>query len=288
VNESTATIESADGPDLSIRRWSADATPHQWTFVITHGLGEHSGRYAHFAEWFTGIGATVYALDLRGHGRSGGQRGHAPNLAMLLDDIDAVVQRARAESGEPLILLGHSFGGLLAIAYTLERPGRIDRAIYSAPLLRPRIKVPAWKQAAAKVLPRIAPRLSLANEVDPAVLSHDPAIVEAYRTDPLVHNRITGGLYGATIARGEEFIARAPEIRIPFLLLHGRDDQLSDPVASQRFFARATAPDRAFCLYPGLYHEVLNEIDHDRVFADIESWLTRRTDAHLTGWNPPP
>src|SRR5213592_3432367 len=92
----------------------------------------------------------------------------------------------------------------------------------------------------------------------------------------------------ATPSRGEEFIARAPQLRIPFLLMQGRDDQVVDPVGSQRFFARAVAPDRAFCLYPGLYHEIFNELDHEKVFQDIESWLTQRTNGHLTGLNPPP
>jgi alpha-beta hydrolase superfamily lysophospholipase len=120
------------------------------------------------------------------------------------------------------------------------------------------------------------------------VLSHDPEVGRRYSSDPLVHDRITGGLYGDTIARGEEFIGRAGELRVPFLLLQGRDDRIVDPMGSQRFFARATAPDRAFCVYAGLYHEIFNELEHERVFQDMESWLTQRTDAQLTGWNPPP
>jgi alpha-beta hydrolase superfamily lysophospholipase len=288
VKESTATLKTADGLDLSLRRWEAEGIAHQWTFVVVHGLGEHSGRYAHFAEWFGAQGATVYAMDQRGHGRSGGPRGHAPSLKALLDDLDSGVVRARAESGGLLVLIGHSFGGLLAIAYALDRPERIDKAVFSAPALMPKVKVPAWKRALARVLPAVAPRASFANEIDANVLSHDPAIAPAYRGDPLVHNQITAGLYANTIARGETFIGRAPELRVPFLLLHGRDDQIVDPVGSQRFFARATAPDRAFCLYPGLYHEIFNEVGQERVFQDIESWLTQRTDAQVTGWNPPP
>jgi alpha-beta hydrolase superfamily lysophospholipase len=288
VKESTATLKTADGLDLFLRRWETEGVPHQWTFVLVHGLGEHSGRYQHFAEWFAPRGAIVYAVDHRGHGRSGGQRGHAPSLNVLLDDLDLVVKRARVERGGPLVLIGHSFGGLLAIAYALDRPDRIDKAVFSAPALVARVKVPAWKQALAGVLPKVAPKASFANEIDSNVLSHDPAIAPAYTTDPLVHNQITAGLYADTIARGEAFIRRAPELRVPFLLMHGRDDQVVDPIGSQRFFARATAPDRAFCLYPGLYHEIFNEVDHERVFQDIESWLMQRTDAQLTGWNPPP
>ena len=288
MNEATTALKTADGLDLYVRRWLAEDVPHRWTFVIVHGLGEHGGRYQHLGEWFAPQGATVYAMDLRGHGRSGGQRGHAPSLSALLDDIDAVVVRARTESGGPVVLIGHSFGGLLAVAFALKYPDHIDRAVFSAPAFIARVKVPAWKRTLAGVLPKVAPKASFANEIDANVLSHDPATAPAYRSDPLVHNQITAGLYGDTIARGEEFIARAPELRVPFLLMHGRDDQIVDPVGSQRFFARATVPERAFCLYPGLYHEIFNELEHEKVFQDIESWLTQRTDAQVTGWNPPP
>jgi len=288
VTESIATLKTADGLDLYLRRWQAETEPHRWTLVLVHGLGEHGGRYEHLAAWFTPLGATVYAMDHRGHGRSGGPRGHAPSLDALLDDIDIVVARARSESGGPVVLIGHSFGGLLGIAYGLKHPDHIDKAVLSAPLLIPKVKVPAWKRPLTRILPRVAPRLAVSNEVDPALLSHDPEVARRYSTDPLVHDRITGGLYGDTIARGEEFIARAGELRVPFLLLHGRDDQIVDPIGSQRFFARTTAPERAFCVYPGLYHEIFNELEQETVFQDIESWLTQRTDAHLTGWNPPP
>lgn len=288
MNESTATLKTADGLDLFLRRWQAEGVQHRWTFVVVHGHGEHSGRYQHLAEWFTPLGATVYALDLRGHGRSGGQRGHAPSLEALLNDIDLVVNRARRESDGPVVLIGHSFGGLLAIAYALRYPDHIDRAVFSAPLLRLKLQVPAWKRGVGKVLPKVAPRLSLANGVNADVLSHDPGNAVAYRSDPLVHDRISAGMYGDTIARGGEFLARAGELRVPFLLMHGRDDRVVDPTGSQRFFARATVPERAFCLYPGLYHEIFNELDKEQVFQDVESWLTERTDAHLSGWNPPP
>ena len=288
MNDSTFSLESADGLELQVRRWQDPSAPRLWTFVLVHGLGEHSGRYLHFAEWFTARGATVYAMDLRGHGRSGGPRGHAPGLESLLDDIDRVVIRAREESGGPVVLVAHSFGGLLGIVYATRHPERIDRAIFSAPALKVKAQVPAWKRAVGKVLPRLAPKASLSNEVDPGILSHDPAVAPAYTGDALVHNRITAGLYASTFARGEEFIARAGDLKLPFLLLHGAQDQLIDPGGSQRFFAAATAPERAFILYPGMYHEIFNEVEQEMVFQDIESWLTQRTDAHLTGWNPPP
>ena len=288
MKETTATLKTADGLDLFVRRWETEGVPHQWTFVIVHGLGEHGGRYQHLAEWFSQYGATIYAMDLRGHGRSGGQRGHAPSMQALLDDLDTVVTQARNESGAPLVLIGHSFGGLVAIAYALDRPDHIDKAIFSAPMLVLKLKLPAWKQPLTRLLPRVAPRLSVSNEVDPDLLSHDPANARAYRSDPLVHDRVTGRLYSESVARGEAFIDRAAELRVPFLLMHGRDDEIVDPIGSQRFFARATARGRAFCLYPGLYHEIFNEVEREKVFQDMHSWLTQRTEAHLTGWNPPP
>ncbi|HEY9287751.1 MAG TPA: lysophospholipase [Candidatus Dormibacteraeota bacterium] len=287
MNETSFTL-ARDGVDLFVRRWDDPGVERRWTFVIVHGHGEHGGRYAGFADWFSPLGATLYAMDHRGHGKSGGQRGHADSLPSLLDDIDAVVQRAAAESGRPVVLVGHSLGGLLAIAYALDRGANLDRAIFSAPALRLRVAVPGWKRAAAGFLPKVAPRLSLSNEIDASDLSHDVAIVDAYRADPLVHNRITAGMYAATVAQGESLIRRAPELQVPFLLLHGRDDRIVDPAGSQQFFRRATAPERAFCLYPGMYHEIFNELDRERVFADIESWLTGETDAQLSGWNPPP
>jgi lysophospholipase len=145
--------------------------------------------------------------------------------------------------------------------------------------------VPAWKQALARITPLVAPRLSLSNEINADHLSHDPAVVQAYRTDPLVHNKITAGMYAATLAHGESLIRRASALRVPFLMLHGRDDRIVDPSGSQQFFDNATVEGRAFCLYPGLHHEIFNELDRERVFADIESWLS---DRKAPPPNPPP
>jgi alpha-beta hydrolase superfamily lysophospholipase len=288
VKETPFTLTTTDGLELFVRRWEDPDVAHRWTFVVVHGHGEHGGRYREFAQWFSSLGTTSYVMDHRGHGKSTGQRGHAESLTALLDDIELVVQRARQEAGGPIVLVGHSLGGLLAIAYAVDRGDRIDRAIISAPALRLRVKVPGWKRRAATILPRFAPRLSLSNEINASDLSHDEAVVTAYRGDPLVHNRITAGMYAATIAQGEALIRRAPELQVPFLLLHGRDDPIIDPSGSQALFRAATARERAFCLYPGMYHEIFNELDRERVFADIESWLMGETEAHVTGWNPPP
>src|SRR5207244_12940666 len=150
------------------------------------------GPHQPAAESYAQLSTPLHAIDQPGHGRSGGSRGHAPSLDALLDDIDLAVMRARGESGGPVVLIGHSFGGLLAIAYALRHPDHIDRAVFSAPLLIPKVKVPAWKRPLTKVLPRLAPRVAVSNEVDPNLLSHDPQVARRYASDPLVHDRITG------------------------------------------------------------------------------------------------
>lgn len=286
--ETTEKLRSADGLDLHVRRWQNPSIPHRSTFVVAHGLGEHSGRYAHLARWFSARGATVYAIDHRGHGLSGGQRGHTDSLETLIADLDLLVTRARTETGEPLVLIGHSWGGLIAIAYAMQHPDRIERAVFSAPVLKVKAQVPGWKRALARVAPVVAPRLSFRTGIETAAVSRDPDVVGRYRTDPLVHDRITPMANRATFDRGEEFIGRAAELTVPFLLLHGGDDRIIDPEGSRRFFARATAPGRALRIYPGLYHEIFNEPEQEQVFRDIEDWLENRADGDRPGWNPPP
>jgi len=262
-----------DGIPISLVHWPAPSARPRWTLLIAHGLGEHAGRYQAFAEWFVRHDAEVVALDHRGHGLSGGPRGHTPSLQRLLDDLDQVISLVYPPPGRPLVLIGHSLGGLIAVAYALAYPERIDRAVFSAPALLVKQRVSVVKVALSRALSRLTPGLALANEIDVRLLSRDQSIVEAYRTDPLVHNRISARLYRETIGRGRQLIARAPRLRVPFLLLHGEADGLVDPRGSRAFFARATAPGRAFKTYPGLYHEIFNEPERERVFEDILAWL---------------
>ncbi len=279
VDEESIQLQTGDRLDLYVRYWRNQTAPIQRTLVVAHGIGEHSGRYGGFAQWFCARGAEVYALDHRGHGLSGGQRGHTPSLRLLVDDLERVVAMAVHRAARRVVLVGHSIGALVAIAYALAHPEPLDRAIFSAPPLVIRARIPTWKRILGRVLPILVPRFSLANEIDIQLLSHDPAIVAAYRDDPLVHNRISVRFYRETFGRAEELIARAPELHVPFLLLHGEADGLADPRGSERFFARSTAPGRAFRLYPGLYHEILNEPERERVFEDIESWLSKPVEA---------
>jgi acylglycerol lipase len=266
----TLRVRSADGLDLAVYHWTA-AAPRRWTFVVSHGLGEHAGRYQRFADWFAGRGVEVYALDHRGHGRSGGPRGHAPSQAALVDDLDRVVSLATAGGARP-VLVGHSVGALIALAYALAHPDRIQRAVFSAPAFLVKQPVAAWKRAAGPIH-HVLPRFTVPTGIDQRTLSRDPAVVDAYAVDPLVHDLISARMQAVTMGQGPALIARAAELRVPFLLLHGGADGLIDPTGSERFFAGATAPGRAFREYPGLYHEIFNEPEQTQVFQDILDWL---------------
>jgi alpha-beta hydrolase superfamily lysophospholipase len=279
-------LKSRDEIDLHLRHWRDESIGHRRTFVVIHGLGEHSGRYQVFARWFVARGTHVYALDLRGHGLSGGQRGHADSIDQLLEDVDLAVSQAREGSGLPLVLVCHSVGGLVGIPYALAHPERLDRAVFSAPALVVKTPVNAWKRVLLKVGPTLLPRVSGPLGLDHRALSRDPTVVSGYGTDPLVHDRATARMARETLGRGEELIASAPRLRVPFLLMHGAEDRIIDPEGSRRFFAGATVEGRAFCLYPGLYHEIFNEPEKERVFQDIEDWLNNEVE--LSGWNPPP
>jgi len=265
-------LRSRDGLDLAVRHWPAIA-PQRWTFVVAHGLGEHAGRYRRFAAWFGERGVEVYAIDHRGHGMSGGPRGHAPSQAALLDDLDQVVTVATRGQPKP-VLVGHSMGGVIAIAYAFAHPDRIQRAVFSAPALMVKQRLPFWMRWLQPVH-HVLPRLTVPSNLDVRTLSRDPAVVEAYSADPLVHDKVSARLAAVTMGQGAALIARAGEVRVPFLLLQGGDDRLVDSRGSERFFAGATVPGRAFTLYPGLYHEIFNEPEQARVYQDMLDWLDR-------------
>lgn len=275
VEEESIHLQTADGLDLTIRHWRAAELPSRRTLVVAHGIGEHSGRYQAFARWFCAHGAEVYAPDHRGHGKSSGPRGHTPSLRALVDDLERVVALAVRQAARRAILVGHSIGAIVAIGYALSHPEPLERAVFSAPPLMIKVRIPMWKQILARVLPTVLPRLTLSNAIDTNLLCRDPAIVAAYQDDPLVHDRISARFYRETFGRGEELIARAPQLTVPFLLLHGEADGLADPLGSKRFFAASMVPGREIHLYPGLYHEILNEPERERVFEDLEAWLSK-------------
>jgi alpha-beta hydrolase superfamily lysophospholipase len=266
-------LASADGTRLAYRGWPVkDAAI---TFAVIHGLGEHSGRYERFAHGMAKFQMGAYALDLRGHGQSQGQRGHIDSWSQWADDAAAFVRHVQEHVPGEVVPLGHSFGGAVLLSAILAgKLPRTRRFVVSSPALRVKVAVPGWKMSLGRLTSRITPRLSMSNEVDPATVSRIPEVVEAYRKDPLVHSKISSRTYTELLGAQTDIFGRAGEIKIPFLILAGTDDMLIDPQGSVALHDKAPAMSELHLL-PGRYHEPFNDRDNQEVFAMIAEWLRK-------------
>jgi alpha-beta hydrolase superfamily lysophospholipase len=266
------TTASADGTSIAYRAWPKAGA--RITFAAVHGLGEHGGRYDRFAAGMAQRGMGTYAVDLRGHGKSAGQRGHIDSWTQWTDDVAAFVKHVEAQTPGEVVPVGHSFGGAATLSTVLA--GKLPstrRFVVSSPALKVKVAVPAWKVSLGKATSKIVPRLALDNEVSPQTLSRIPEVVEAYRTDPLVHSKISSRLYTEWQAATRYILDHADEIKIPFLILAGTDDKLIDPQGSVALHAKAPITSKLHLL-EGRYHEPFNDRDNEEVFDMIAAWLT--------------
>lgn len=246
------------------------------TLLVVHGMGEHGGRYRHVAAYFRELGYDVLVPDLRGFGESGGGRGQG-RLTQFYKDLSAFHYLAfKRNKDRPCVLLGHSFGGLLAASYAawFAHP-RIDGLILSSPLMGLSVKVPFWKHLPALAAARVFPGWSQRNEIDAACLSHDTAFVQEYRSDPKVHPRISAGLYADLVRAAGRRRETARRIRVPVCIVQAGDDRLISKDAVSQFHDELATEDREMTVFDGYYHEVLNEVGREKVFHAISSWIVR-------------
>lgn len=251
-----------------------------WGVVsLVHGHGEHAGRYDHVIAALVDTGLAVYAADLRGHGRSAGPRGHVMAWSDYVDDVATTHAAAVADglAALPRFQLGHSMGGLVAIHVALAKIAPLAGLILSAPLLALAMPVPAPKAIVGRLMSRVWPSLSLPTGLDANLISHDRSVVEAYQADPLVHGRASSRWFTEMLQAMASAHARAAELTMPVLLMHGSDDRLTSPEGSRRLAARL--PDVSFHELPGQYHEIFNEVDRDRPLGLMKEWLSRRRPA---------
>ena len=266
-----AAIDSADGTKLAYRAWPVSGAKQ--TFAVVHGLGEHSGRYERFARGMARFHMATYAVDLRGHGNSDGQRGHVDSWSQWVEDTAAFVRHVESEAVGEVVPLGHSFGGVVMLsAIRSGKLAKTKRFVLSSPALKLKASVPAWKSNLGMVMSNIAPRLAMNNAVDAQTVSRIPDVVEAYRTDPLVHRKISSRLYSEWQRAAAENLEHVDEIRIPFLILAGTDDRLIDPAGSQQLHERSAAVSELRML-DGRYHEPFNDLNSEEVFSIIAEWL---------------
>lgn len=276
---STASIRrhrlvAADGTELAVTDYLLPLNACRGGVMIMHGLGEHSGRYQHIAEFFNAQGFSVRCYDQRGHGRSQGERGDAPLGTPLL--LDAEMLRddfANHVAGLPY-LFGHSMGGLFATQFALSRRSRLRGLILSSPALA--IDLSGFQGRLLQLMLRIAPWYGVPNGLKPQYLSHDPQVVTAYRSDPLVHNKISARLLTLMLQAIEQCQAQAASLSIPCLLLVAGDDRLVNAAGSQTLFAQIQQGMAEMHIYENLYHEIFNEAEAGLVFADLARWLNRQ------------
>ncbi len=248
------------------------------TVVIVHGMGEHSGRYINFATYLASEGYHVVMPDLRGFGLSGGARGCVGSFEDYFADLDAALSVVRQEYSHPKIfLMGHSFGGLVAFHYGISRPeAQFSGLVLSSPNFGISIKVPAWRHVLALCVARIFPDLTQANRVNPTYLSHDKKSVIKYRTDPLIHSRISAGLYRHMTLQMKDSVMAAKRLRIPSLFMQAGDERIVSRPATERVFDAVLAKEKTLETYEGYYHEILNEQNSGVVFEKVLSWLDQQ------------
>jgi alpha-beta hydrolase superfamily lysophospholipase len=267
------TIASADGTKLSYRAWPKPGA--EATFAVVHGLGDHARRYERFAQAMTRYGFGTFAVDLRGHGKSAGRRGHVDKWSQWTDDVAAFVTYVEGIAGGEVVPLGHSFGGAALLSTVLEHKlSNTKRFVLSSPALRLKVQVPALKLTLGKAASKVLPKLTLNNEVDPKTLSRIPEVVEAYRTDPLVHNKISLRMYSEWTDACKRIFQHAGELRLPFLILAGTDDRLIDPEGSKELHQLDPSLSE-LRLLEGRYHEPFNDLDNEEVFSVIAHWLAK-------------
>ena len=266
-------LTTRDGLQLHLQHWPAAAARG---VLVVHGLGEHIGRYAHVAAQLNACGWQVFGYDQRGHGRSEGPRGGLQADDDLLHDLSAVIDAVRAAQAGPLVLLGHSMGGLVAARFVAgdgaepwSRP--VQALVLSSPVLDPGMSIP--QKLLLACLGRLAPNLAVGNGLKPDWISRDAQVVRHYVADPLVHDRVTPRLARFIVDGGEAVAARAEHWRVPTLLMYAGSDRCVAPAGSAGFAAAAPQAVVAAHEFRPLYHEIFNEPEQAEVFGVLRDWL---------------
>jgi alpha-beta hydrolase superfamily lysophospholipase len=269
----TSSVVAADGTRLLVRRWSPAG--EGWAqMLLVHGLAEHSGRYERTGRLLADAGIEVTAFDLRGHGGSGGRRGDVARWTDYLDDIAARLVAVRAEAGNrPVVMLAHSYGGLISTDYVLSGRPAPDLLVLSAPALDDGL--PRWQHIVVPMLSRITPTLAFKNAWGPDALSRDPEVGRLVGLDPGAPDRATIRLGAFGFAAQKRVRATLSQLAVPTLVFHGSDDRLVPPGATESF---EPLPGVTRRVYPGLRHETLNEPEGPEVVADVIAWLRDEVD----------
>jgi alpha-beta hydrolase superfamily lysophospholipase len=268
--------KARDGLDIFAQSWEPTVVQPKAVVCLVHGLGEHASRYGHVAEAFGKEGYVLFGADLRGHGRSGGARGHISSIEDFMQDIDVLLEQARARyPALPIILYGHSLGGILVLHYGLLRKPKIKGVIATSSGLRTALEDQPLKIAMAKALGSIIPTVSIASGLDANAISRDENVVKIYNNDPLTHEKVSLGFGKTMIGVVAWTLAHASEFPLPLLLMHGKADAIAFPTGSMEF-AAALKEKCTLVLWEDAYHELHNEPEKNEVFKTMTSWMDAR------------
>ena len=268
--------KSHDDLDIFAQAWEPTMPLPKAVVCLVHGLGEHTSRYAHVAEALGREGFVLFGSDLRGHGRSGGVRGHLSSIEDYMKDIEVLVEQARLRyPGLPVILYGHSLGGIQVLYYGLTRRPNLKGVIATSPGLHTALEKQYMKVLIAKALGTLLPTTTLASGLDPKYLSHDDAVVQAYVNDPLVHDKITFGFGKVMTGVAAWVLAHAHEFPLPLLIMHGKADKIAFPSSSTEV-ATALKDKCTLVLWDDAYHEVHNEMEKGEFFTTMTLWMDAR------------
>jgi alpha-beta hydrolase superfamily lysophospholipase len=274
MQNKTDIFTSTDGKKMFFQHWAPAGQPDM-VIALVHGLGEHSTRYQDWAARFCSESAAFTAFDLRGHGSSEGRRGHFSSLEMVFNDIDLFLEKtAILFAGIPIVLYGHSLGGNLAANYFIRRKNNISALIITAPWLRLGNPPSPIVKALVKIASKIFPSFTASSGLDINNLSRDSSVLHEYRSDLLIHDRISVNTAQSAIEAGESAITRASDATVPVLVMHGTGDKITSPEGSRAFCENA-GKNITLKLWDGFYHELHNEPGKAEVFEHISAWLKK-------------
>ena len=273
----TQTMVATDALCLRSFAWQPAQSPVRGVVVITHGIRDYALRYQRFADQLTKQGFAVFAQDLRGHAHSGGERQRFDSMARMVEDTDMIVTEAKLRHPSlPVYMYGHSLGGLITTAYALDHADKLSGVILSgAALMRPH-SVSGFSAAVARVVASIAPGLKVV-QVDDSAFSKDKSVMAALATDPLIsRDKLPAATAAATLHAIADVEQRMGQLKLPLLVMYGTADSVNPIEGSQALAQAAASADKTLKVYPGVYHDMLNEPERDTIAADVIAWLIAR------------
>jgi alpha-beta hydrolase superfamily lysophospholipase len=266
-------LASADGLQLHYQERVIPGARAQ--ILVVHGLAEHCGRYEAFGQFFAGHGIGVSIMDLRGHGESEGRRVWVPSFESFLADLDLFLEHVQRH-GKPVVLVGHSLGGLIALRFAENRQPPLAGLVLSGAALKSGITPPRPVVWLLRQLNRVSSATPLPGLVKPSQVSRDPEVVRRYEADPRVPKHLTTGLGVAAMEAAPLALRDTHRVDSPTLVLHGGDDSIADPAGSRELHAGLGVQDKQLNVYPGLFHEIFNEPEREEVLTDVLRWIEER------------